>query len=225
MSGPNAASKNLLDHLVSLLPPPSSRILDVGFGQGASTKQLCERYGSKNVVGINIAPNQVEYARNSGVDCELHTMDAGSMEFPDESFDGILCMEAAFHFSSRLSFLKRAHHALRPGGSLVMSDLIFRSDVALDPLVFPIENQLNSLSEYEELFQQAGFALEDVSITDITNVQLVPFAATLLTYAGYLPYPDPRKININAESGREAILFILTRLLNISHCVCVKAIR
>jgi SAM-dependent methyltransferase len=222
---PKAASLNLLDKLVAMLPRPPAKVLDVAFGQGGSLKKLCEIYGSANVSGINIAENQILHAKKSGLTCDLKLMDAGRLEFSNASFDGILCMEAAFHFKSRLSFLKRAHNALKPGGKLIMSDLLFRSSVGLDQYIFPPENCVGSIDEYRAVFKIAGFQTNRTKICVTTNEQLVPFIAKTAEYAGYLPFPDPDKINISAAHSQHAILFILTRLLNISECVTVCAER
>ncbi|MET0383651.1 MAG: class I SAM-dependent methyltransferase, partial [Burkholderiaceae bacterium] len=95
---PAKASMQLMDYLIGKFPRHTKKVLDVAFGKGSSTIRLCELFGTENVIGINIAPNQVELARQRGAACELKVMDAAQLEFEPGRFDGILCMEAAFHF-------------------------------------------------------------------------------------------------------------------------------
>ena len=217
---PKQASKQLVEYLIAKLPPGSRRVLDVAFGMGGSTKRLCEIFGVSKVTGIDIAPDQVDFARRKGIRCELRVMDAARLEFEPNTFDAILCMEAAFHFRSRQSFLTDVHRVLAPGGRLVMSDLLFRSGFGLDPHVFPPENGVRSLHQYRELFFDAGFEQDQMSIEQTTHAQIIPHMVHLAEESGFFA-PATLRVETSAERWRAS--FIVTRLLNIAECVIVVA--
>jgi ubiquinone/menaquinone biosynthesis C-methylase UbiE len=90
-------------------------------------------------------------------------MNATTLEFDDESFDNIICVEASHHFDTREKFLKEARRVLVDGGHLVMSDI--RTDRRNKHA--PLANFTESLAEYRQVYQRAGF--DDVDIVDVTE--------------------------------------------------------
>ena len=49
------------------------------------------------------------------------------MPFRPASFDRLVCLEAMFHFPSRIDFLRQAADALRTGGRLTLTDILLRN--------------------------------------------------------------------------------------------------
>jgi SAM-dependent methyltransferase len=49
--------------------------------------------------------------------------DAARLPIADGTVDGIISVEAAFHFSSRWAFFEQCYRVLRPGGVVTMSDI------------------------------------------------------------------------------------------------------
>lgn len=222
---PRTASEQLVEYLLSKLPPRQSRVLDIAFGKGESTLRLCGLLGAENVVGINIGADQLEAARKLGVRCELHAMDAAHMDFAPNSFDVILCIEAAFHFRTRASFLNRAYSMLRHDGRLIMSDILFHSSHGLPSQVFPIENQIHSIDDYRSILVDAGFDDDRVRIERTTERQIVPYFAFLARTMQMLPFPSATCTFGAALSAQDVwrLGFMLPRLLNLTACVIVTA--
>lgn len=67
------------------------------------------------IVGINISPTQIERSILNAPDCKFLLMDAVNIEFKDNFFDNIICVESAFYFNTREKFLKEAWRVLKPG--------------------------------------------------------------------------------------------------------------
>ncbi|MDR7038068.1 SAM-dependent methyltransferase [Methylobacterium sp. BE186] len=131
-----AAQARLSQHLVAELGiAPGHRVLDVGCGFGGTLRAMRRGHPGAELYGLNIDARQLAVglrAEASPANASWIAADACRLPFADATFDRLLCVEAAFHFPSRLGFLREAHRVLSPGGVLVMSDLLLRQP-ALPP--------------------------------------------------------------------------------------------
>ena len=159
------ASEKLVDLLIGFFPHKNGEILDVACGMGASTRRLLRYYPPSRVTGINISDKQLATCRKRAPGCRFINMDATKLRFPDNTFENILCVEAAFHFDTRERFLHEAWRVLKPGGCLALSDILIRSqDAAALMKEVPVTNCVTNLDEFRSLFKLAGF--ENVRIVN-----------------------------------------------------------
>ncbi|MET0383652.1 MAG: hypothetical protein ABW032_09545 [Burkholderiaceae bacterium] len=100
-----------------------------------------------------------------------------------------------------------------------MSDLLFRTGHGLEPQRFPPENQVNSLSDYFDLFVEAGFPAHLVAVERTTDLQLVPFMAHMARQAGV--FREEPCAGAGPESWRTSL--IIKSLLNVADSVIVVA--
>ena len=157
------ACLNLLDLVTWRLPADAGSLLDVACGKGATTGYLVDAFPDADVVGINISAPQVADAARLVPEAEFLVMDATDLDFDGDSFDHIVSIEAAVHFDTRWEFFDEALRVLRPGGWLVMSDVLMEPWATL----MPPGNEVAGPGAYEARLRSAGF--DRVSVTDVTS--------------------------------------------------------
>ncbi len=153
------ACRNLVE-LVASGVPIGRRVLDVGSGLGGVVEYLHGAHPTAELTGINVQRDQLEVARARVPAARFVEMDATSMTFDDETFDTVVCVEAAFHFPSRARFLEGALRVLRPGGHLAMADI----------LSVPLPGEESSIAtpaDYQALLYRVGFT--EVRVSDVTR--------------------------------------------------------
>jgi len=167
----------------------ADHVLDVGFGTGAQDVFFAGLTDAA-ITGINSSSSQTAVARHR-VDAaqlcprvDLRRGDATRLELSDGIFDVVVCVEAAFHFERRERFFSEAHRVLRPGGRLVVADILARAEPhwtdrifwsAFDRFFFVPRRNRISPGTYRAQLEACGFAVQMERLTD--RVYLPFFAA------------------------------------------------
>ncbi|TVR82583.1 MAG: methyltransferase domain-containing protein [Rhodospirillales bacterium] len=110
---------------------PRHDVLDVGCGYGALARFLAQTYGCR-VVASNISERELAWGREltsaAGLDDRVtfQWADFHELPFADGQFDQYWSQEAFLHAVDKNAVLAEAARVLKPGGTLVFTDLLVR---------------------------------------------------------------------------------------------------
>jgi SAM-dependent methyltransferase len=185
-----AAVRNLVSTLARELPREGT-ILDVGNGLGAQDPLIRDVARPRQLIAINITEAQLKQGRARLEAAGAYAVNADATRIPlkDGSVDGVISIEAAFHFSSRAAFFAECRRIMRPGAVLSMSDVSAeRVPLRPDEVVAGITNlrvwglKARNMSSAENIGRQiadAGFV--DVDVRPCGDRVIEPAVAYLRT--------------------------------------------
>lgn len=231
-----AASRRMTALMIGKLGArPGQRVLDVGCGNGTPAVHLAQALDVE-VVGVNVAARQIAQATAlaaaEGVAGRVRFVLADAQTMPGESgsFDAAWLFESLLHMPDHEAVLRRVAELLKPGGRLVISNLVqlgrlSEAEVAeLQPLYqsFGISDVL-PLADYPALLAKAGFGVEE--IVDITEESVQRTMQTILESAGALRARMSRELDAMPDSedrfaslapGQSTELALVSRLAQAS---------
>ena len=98
-------------------------------------------------------------------------MNATALTFSENSFDVIFSAEAAFHFNTRRDFFSQAHRALKPGGSLLVADILLDREHPLSKKMLawdvPANLDQSTPDDYKTCLEDFGY--RNILIEDATE--------------------------------------------------------
>jgi SAM-dependent methyltransferase len=118
------ACQRLVRTIASALPT-GGVIADVGNGLGTQDPLIAEVTSPRRLVAVNITQWQLAAGRDRLRQAAAAPVvgDAARLPIADGTLDGVISVEAAFHFRSRKAFFDECYRVLRPGGVLSISDI------------------------------------------------------------------------------------------------------
>ncbi|NHJ04890.1 MAG: class I SAM-dependent methyltransferase [Candidatus Heimdallarchaeota archaeon] len=151
---------NELEEIVKLLPV-KAKVLDVGSGSGEPVAKFLVEKGI-NVTGIDISKNMVELAQKNVPQATFIQMDMLTLNFEENSFDGIICVYSLWHVPKKehTQIYKAFHRILKPNGLLVINTGIRESEGMSDffgePMLWSNHDPKTTL----KLVKEAGFTVD-----------------------------------------------------------------
>jgi len=164
-----------LDRMLEAVDPkPDWRALDIATGGGHTALAFAPRV--REVVATDITQEMLDaaaaFVRAKGVtNVSFQYADACALPFRDSEFDLVTCRVAPHHFPDCATFVREMARVLKPGGTVAMIDNVVPEDKETDDYINAFEKfrdpshvRALTASEWQRLFEEAGFALNTVEI-------------------------------------------------------------
>jgi ubiquinone/menaquinone biosynthesis C-methylase UbiE len=118
------ANNHYHDSLLEQVPPNCENALEIGCGTGAFARELARVCRRVTALDLSSEMIRVARARSEHLDnLEFQLADAMTWDFPRSHFD-FVCSIATLHHVQQRDVLVKMRDALRPGGVLVVLDLV-----------------------------------------------------------------------------------------------------
>ncbi|NPE06685.1 MAG: class I SAM-dependent methyltransferase [Asgard group archaeon] len=124
----NEKFKNELEKFAKLLPS-SGEVLDAGCGVGKPVSEFLAKKGFK-VTGVDISKKMIELAKQNIPEGSFYQKNILTLDFPDNSFDGIICVYTLWHIPrvDHSFILRNFHRMIKDNGILVINTGIYESE-------------------------------------------------------------------------------------------------
>lgn len=178
---PGRSWKGLGETLLKLLPPLV--IADLGAGEGTLSQLLAQR--AKKVIAVDNSEKMVAYgaelAKKHGFEnLEYRLGDIESPPIPPTSVDLVFLSQALHHAQNPEKALKAAHAILKPGGRIVVLDLLKHQFEKARDLYADVWLGFSE-SEMHDFLGKAGFKRVETSVVHRESES--PHFQTLLAIA------------------------------------------
>jgi ubiquinone/menaquinone biosynthesis C-methylase UbiE len=153
--------------LMSVLDPPEGGVMaDVGCGIGAAADHIRALRPDLTVVQLNVSDYQLGYAEGFRVQADFE-----SLPFKDGSLDAAMLLYAIGHGTPEL-VLAECARALKPGGRLLIWDLLAREAVAASRMLLTYFYTVLYPTQWVQAIRRSGLKLDHWSVPKVLSVEV-----------------------------------------------------
>lgn len=193
------------EKIISLLPPPPLKVLDIGGGMGGFSAFLLSKGYASDVLTPDSA--QIEYINTRYPD--IKTIQSKFEDFEDsnykEQYDILLMLESCQYINPDKG-IKNAHYLLKKDGILLISDyFVYKKDENV------ITKSGHIFDEYIKKLQEGGFKI--INRTDITD-NILPTLYYLKLFSQDIILPVISFINDKFKIKNRILYFLLNKSIS-----------
>lgn len=171
-SAVHVAGPDLTAMLAAAAPGGTERVLDAGSGAGHTALAFAPHVAE--VVAVDLTEAMVAQgrglARQRGLaNITFQRADVERLPFPDASFDLVTSRYSAHHYPHPVAALREFARVLRPGGTLLLADVVAPDMAAPDTFLNTIELlrdpshvRDHTVEQWQRMMAGAGFAAEQL---------------------------------------------------------------
>jgi ubiquinone/menaquinone biosynthesis C-methylase UbiE len=155
-------------------------VLEIAAGTARNLKYYPE---GVRLTGVELSPEMAELGRQRaderGREIDLRIGDAQELDFPDESFDTVVCTYGLCTIPDHRAAVREAKRVLRPGGRFLLAEHVRSPNIVvrtLQRLINPLAHRFggdNFLREPLEPLEDEGFEIEELRRQKAGFVELV----------------------------------------------------
>jgi ubiquinone/menaquinone biosynthesis C-methylase UbiE len=186
--------------------PPGATVLDVGCGSGWATRLMAEKASAGRAVGIDIADEMIQLARETSTslaNVEFRVASAEKLPFADAEFSHAFSMESLYYYADMLAALREIKRVLKPGGLFVAVVDLFKENAPTEQWVqqLKVPVQFLGIADYRSQFESAGFVnVSDRRLYDPAPIPDDYDGGSFKTRDDYVDYKQAGSLMISAMS-------------------------
>ena len=133
-----ATGRDVVGHVAARLRSrPGASLVSLGSGPGGVELAIAREAPESRILCLDLNPAVLELGREEasreGLPVRFEQADLNTAELPEASFDAALCYASLHHLVALERVMRQIGRALRPGGELVVLDVITRNGFRMWP--------------------------------------------------------------------------------------------
>lgn len=104
------------------------KLLEVGSGRGRFCLDIAKKFPKSEVIGIDLSKQMVDYSNNEAkrqrlVNPTFFVGNANNLQFVDNNFDVVLCLQVLMHIPDKIRVLNEIKRVPKRGGLIIVNQI------------------------------------------------------------------------------------------------------
>ncbi len=194
----------LYHHVAKHIDWSNAAALEVSSGRGGGAHFIMNTFKPKSYTGVDFSTRAVDFCREQYGDIQgldFHQGNAEALNFPDNSFDVVVNVEASLYYPNITKFYEHVRRVLKPNGYFLYTDLRYEEKVAIwhaqikamGLKVIKEEDITDNVLKAMEMDRERRMQLVDKYVPAILRKQFYHFAGLTPNSPNALPHLDNRR--------------------------------